>query len=148
MKHVKLFEAFLNEAEYYGVDRDTEMRAGGIGASINHMPWKNSKAFVASVKKFVKPSDIQSMSTGRVTIKPGSKTFMTFNSKDGFDIDQVIETLRPGLERMARVESLHFLIQEIDANSFSLSAKKPYDTFTDDYGKELNIDKSSKFYIG
>ena len=148
MKHVKLFEEFLTEAEYYGVDRDTEMRAAGIGAPINHMPWKNSKSFVASVKKFVKPSDIQSLSTSRVTIKPGSKTFMTFNTKDGFDMNQVVETIRPGLERMARVESLHFLIQELDANSFSLSAKNPYDTFTDDYGKELNIDKSSKFYIG
>jgi len=148
MKHVKLFEQFVNEAEYYGVDRDTEMRAGGIGASTNYMPWKNSKGFVSSVKKFVKPSDIQSLSTSSVTIKPGSKTFMTFNAKDGFDIDQAIETIRPGLERMARVESLHFLIQEIDANSFSLSAKKPYNAFTDDYGKELNIDKSSSYYIG
>jgi len=147
MKYIKIFEEFINEAEYYGIDRDTEMRAAGIGTSTNYMPWKNSKAFVTSVKKFVKPSDIQSLSTSRVTIKPGSKTFMTFNSKDGFDIDQVIETIRPGLERMAKVESLHFLIQEIDANSFSLSAKKPYDPFTDDFGKELNIDTSSKYYI-
>ena len=147
MKHVKLYEQFVNEAEYYGVDRDTEMRAAGIGGSTNYMPWKNAKGFIAAVKRFVKPADIQSLSTSRVTTKPGSKTFMTFIAKDGFDMDQVVEAIRPGLERMAKVEGLHFLIQEIDANSFSLSAKKSYDAFTDDRGKELNIDKSNKNYI-
>lgn len=148
MKHIKLFEQFLNEAEYYSPGKDIEMRAGGIGSSNNYMPWKNAKGFIDAVKRYVKPADIQSLSTSRVTIKPGSKTFMTFTTKDGFDMDQVVETIRPGLERMVKVESLHFLIQEIDANSFSLSAKKSYDTFTDDLGKELNIDKSSKYYIG
>lgn len=148
MKHIKLFEEFIDEAEYYGVDRDTEMRAGGIGGSTNYMPWKNSKGFIAAVKRYVKPADIQSLSTSRVTTKPGSKTFMTFIAKDGFDVDEVIETITPGLERMSKVEGLHFLIQEIDANSFSLSAKKSYDAFTDDLGKELNIDKSNKYYIG
>lgn len=147
MKHIKLFEQFVNEAEYYGVDRDTEMRAAGIGGSTNYMPWKNAKGFIAAVKRYVKPADIQSLSISRVTAKPGSKTYMTFIAKDGFDMDQVVETIRPGLERMAKVEGLHFLIQEIDANSFSLSAKKSYDTFTDDLGKELNIDKSNKNYI-
>ena len=147
MKHIKLFEQFVNEAEYYSPDRDTEMRAGGIGSWTIYMPWKNSKGFIAAVKRYVKPADIQSLSTSRVTAKPGSKTFMTFITKDVFDMDQVVETIRPGLERMAKVEGLHFLIQEIDANSFSLSAKKTYDPFIDDLGKELNIDKSSKYYI-
>lgn len=147
MKHVKLFEQFVNEAEYYGVDRDTEMRAAGIGSVSNYMPWKNAKAFVESLKKYVKPADIQSMSDNRVTIKAGSKAFMKFNTKGNFDMDLVMDILRPGLERMAKVESLHFLIQEIDANTFSLRAKKPYDVFTDDYGKELNIDTSSKYLI-
>jgi hypothetical protein len=147
MKHVKLFEDFINEAEYYGVDQDTEIRAAGIGASTNYMPWKDSKAFVNRVKKYVKPANIQSLSTNKVTIKPGSKTFMTFNTKDGFDMNQVLETIRPSLERMAKVEGLHFLIQIIDSNSFSLSAKQPYNTFTDDFGKSLDIDKSSKYYI-
>lgn len=147
MKHIKLFEEYINEAEYYGVDRDTEMRAGGIGASTNYMPCKNSKAFVNRVKKYVKPANIQSLSTSRVTIKPGSKTFITFNTKDGFDMDQVIEILRPNLEKMSKVEGLHFLIQEIDTNSFSLSANRPYDNFTDEYGKELDIDRSSRYYI-
>lgn len=148
MKHIKLFKEFVNEAEYYSPDRDTEMRAGGIGSSTNYMPWKNSKGFITAIKKYIKPTDIQSLSASRVTAKPGSKTFMTFITKDVFDMDQVVETIRPGLERMAKVEGLHFLIQEIDANSFSLSAKKSYNTFTDDLGKELNIDKSNKYYIG
>ena len=147
MKHIKLFEQFVNEAEYYGVDRDMEMRAAGIGASTNYMPWKNSKAFVNRVKKYVKPANIQSLSTSRVTIKPGSKTYMTFNTKDGFDMDQVIEILKPALERISKVEGLHFLIQEINTNSFSLNANKTYDNFTDDYGKELDVDRSSKYYI-
>lgn len=136
-----------NEAEYYGVDRDTEMRAAGIGGSTNYMPWKNAKGFTTAVKKYVEPADIQSLSTSIVITKPGSKTFMTFFAKDGFDMDQVVETITPGLKRMSKVKGLHFLIQKIDANSFTLSAKKPYDTFTDDLGKELNIDKSSKYYI-
>ena len=148
MKHIKLFEDFINNVEYYGIDRDTEMRAAGIGSSTNFMPWKNAKGFIASVKKYVNPANIQSMSTSRVTVKPGSKTFITFIAKDGFDMDQVVETITPGLERMVKVERLHFLIQEIDANSFSLSAKKSYDAFSDDRGKELKIDKSSEYYIG
>ena len=150
MKNVKLFEEFVNEdnIHYYGVDRDTEMRAGGIGSSSNFMPWKNSKGLITKLKKFVRPSDIKSMSSSRVTISGGSKTYITFKSKDGFNMEEVIKLMSPGLERFCKVEGLHILFTNIEDDSFSLMIQTPYDEFTDNKGKMIDLSKvPSGFYI-
>jgi|TARA_B110000908_G_C10154136_1_gene402806 hypothetical protein len=144
MKHVQLFKQFINESEVhtFGADSDTEKRAGGIGSTSSYLPWKNSKALIAQLKSYyVKPALIKTLSTSRVTIKPGSPTYITFNAKDGFDMDTVIQTLTAGLKRFCKVNSLHILFTDIQPTVFSLMIQNNYDVFTDDRGKEINMSR-------
>ena len=144
MKHVQLFKQFINESEVhtFGADSDTEKRAGGIGSTPSAMPWKNGSALISQLKKYyVKPELIKTLSTSRVTIKPGSSTYITFNAKDGFDMDTVIPMIRSGLERFCKVNSLHMLFTDIQPTAFSLMIQKGYSEFTDDRGKEINMSK-------
>lgn len=147
MKHIKLFEQFINEdkVHYYGVDSETERRAGGAGSMGSNLPWKNGKALVSQLKKYyIKPEVIRTLSTSRVTIKPGSSSYVTFNTKDGFDMDIIISTLFQGLERFCKVNGLHIMYTDIQPTSFSLMIQKNYNNFTDNSGKIIDISKLPK----
>ena len=129
-----LNEALTNEDEvhYYGAD---DNRSFG---SIQTMPWKNAKALSDTLTKyFIKPDVKSKLSTSRVTISPGSSQYITFNAKDGFDKQNVIDVLKQPLERFAKVNSVKVRIAKFDKNSFSLNIIKSYSNFTDDRGYEL-----------
>jgi len=142
MKYIKLFEQFINEDEvqYFGVDSDTEKRAGGMGHMPSSLPWKNSAALIGQLKKYyVKPDVIKNLSTSRVTITPGSSTYVTFNAKDGFDMENVIQSMTPGLQKLSKVSGVHVLFVNIKPTAFSLMIQNSYSNFTDDSGKEINM---------
>ena len=65
MKHIKLFEEFLNESstQYYGVDSETE-RLAGTSNSQSGYRWNNGKGLISLLKRYyIKPALLKTIST-------------------------------------------------------------------------------------
>lgn len=120
---------------YYGVDSDTERRAG-TPTTISYMPWKNSKELVSTINKFINSDVKKQLSDSRVTISPGSSQYISYVSKK-FDKENVIRVLKPVLERFAKVYGVRVRIYKFSDTSFMLNIIKSYAEFTDDNGKIL-----------
>ena len=153
-RHVKLFEEFINETQYqtFGASDDDERNAAqSSGAS---MPWKNSKALVTTIKKYITPSMIKTLSTSRVTLKPGSSQYVTFKANDGFNLSQVAKEIKPALASMFKWDKLHAVLipgkemNDDKPTSFSLNIMRQNNDLTDDAGKKLDLTKiPSEFYF-
>jgi len=109
--------------EFYGVDRETEKRAGLSNTLIygtNFQTFKNGDAFKNALKKYFLKENLNKLSEGRVTIETGNWKRLTFKSNKGFDKKNVENIFEPIIDRFQKVYSYKLELKDFNDKSFVL----------------------------
>jgi hypothetical protein len=106
------------EVGFYGVDSDTEKRAGLSRGSFK--TFKNGDAFKNELKKYFLKENINKLSEGKVIIEPGNWKRLTFKSAKGFNKDNVEKIFKPIIDRFEKVFSYKLELKEFTDKSFVL----------------------------
>lgn len=126
MKHIKLYEQFINESEvhYFGPSIEDEKKAAQAVGAMSLKPWKDGNAFKRQLKMYFLKDKINQISSGRVTITPGNWKRLEFKtSKKDFNLDQIMDLWKADLERFGKVhfEARNIRIEEFTPGNFVLT---------------------------
>ena len=122
---------------FYGVDSETEKRAGLSTGSYNI--FKNGDAFKNELKKYFLKENINNLSEGKVTIQPGNWKRLTFKSTKGFNKKTVEDIFKPIIDRFEKVYSYKLQLNDFKDKSFVLEFNNKMKTGGEVKGDQLNV---------